>query len=56
MRYIKGNANKGYWIGHGGKKAAHKPRIWYPPSKVTSRQMTEEDWARFNENKYKKKK
>jgi hypothetical protein len=55
MRHIKGSTGKKtYWVS--GGKAIHKPRLRVAPSKATTRQMTEEDWIRFYENKRKKKK
>lgn len=55
MKFVKGNANKGYSVGHDRKKRAHNPRSVIPESEVVTRQMTEQDWIRFYENKRKNK-
>lgn len=55
MRYIKGSAGKKtYWVS--GNKALHKPRLRAATSKATTKQMTEEDWIRFYQNKSKRRK
>jgi len=53
MKFIKGNANKGYSIGYNKKKRVHNPSLVIPESEVVVRQMTEQDWIRFYENKRK---
>jgi hypothetical protein len=52
---MKGSTGKKtYWVS--GGKVIRKPRLRVAPSKATTRQMTEEDWIRFYENKRKKRK
>jgi hypothetical protein len=55
MKFVKGNANKGNSVVHDRKKRAHNPRSVIPESEVVTRQMTEQDWIRFYENKRKSK-
>ncbi len=55
MKFVKCNATTGDSVGHDRKMRAHNPRLVIPESEVVTRQMTEQDWIRFYENKRKTK-